>query len=188
MISIALKALTLGAVGAGAYKMTTNEFKYYGLLFGEPQIKAFITLACKVISPLTEKQASLLLAETIAVESDNGKAKDYSPNYGEGLTQFDKVTFEDVKNYYKAVKYDGLANKIRGYLMQDIRYAKYEDLRISPMLSIVFARLLYLRVSENIPTTKEGRWLYYKKWFNSSLGATTRAKYYIASSEAVYNV
>lgn len=186
MYPILYKFLTIGSVGLIGYKMTKDEFKYYGLLFGENQIKAFITLACKVISPGTEKEASLLLAETIAVESDNGKAKDYSTRYGEGLTQFDKGTFDYIQNYYKAVKFDGLYNKIKGLLGIDIRYCSYSDLRLSPMLSIVYARLLYLKVPHSIPDNKFGRWEYYKKYFNSSLGATTQAKYYAAAEKAVY--
>ena len=180
------KALTIGAIGYTGYQMTKNEFKYYGLLFGENQIKAFITLACKVISPGTEKEASLLLAETIAVESDNGKAKDYSASYGEGLTQFDKGTFDYIQSYYSLSKFDTLTNKIKALLLVDVKNSDYTDLRKSPMLSIIFARLLYLKVPAKIPNTKFGRWEYYKKYFNSSLGATTQAKYYAAAKKAVY--
>lgn len=180
------KILAISALGIGVIRMNTNQFKYYGLLFGEPQIKAYITLVCKVVSPTTEKNASLLLAETIAVESDNGNARDYSESYGEGLTQFDKGTFEYIKDYYSASKYEDLRAKIRMYLTIDLLSASYTDLRRSPLLSILFARLLYLKVPKNIPDDKYGRWEYYKKYFNSSLGATTEAKYYTASKKAVY--
>ena len=180
------KILILSVLGLGVYRMNTNQFKYYGLLFGEAQIKAYITLVCKVVSPATEKNASLLLAETIAVESDNGNARDYSEAYGEGLTQFDKGTFDYIKNYYSASKYEDLRAKIRMYLTIDLLSANYTDLRRSPLLSILFARLLYLKVPANIPNDKFGRWEYYKKYFNSSLGATTQSKYYTASQKAVY--
>lgn len=181
-----LKVLTLGALTYGAYIMQTNEFKYYGLVGGKLQIQAFITMACTVISPSTVHEAKLLLAETVAVESNNGKATDHSDKYGEGLTQFDKPTFEYLKEYYSDNRHLKLIQKIKTYLQVDVLSAEYSDLRKSPMLSIVFARLLYLKVPEKIPASKVGRWSYYKKYFNSVLGATTEGKYMSAMKIAVF--
>lgn len=165
---------------------TSNQFLYYGLIGGTQEIANIINNVCIVISPNTATNAKLLLAETVAVESNNGQAKDYGKSYGEGLTQFDKGTFEYIKEYYKTKKYDTLYNNILSDLKIDIRIANYSDLRKSPLLSIIYARLLYLKVPFAIPSTKQGRWEYYKKWYNSSLGATTQAKYYDASIVAVY--
>lgn len=181
---LALASFSAGALYLGA-KMQTNQFKYYGLLAGNTQISAYIKMVCYVISPTTQEQASKLLAETIAIESDNGNARDYSPIYGEGLTQFDKPTFEDVKRTFSAQKYAELRAKIQLYLFTDILSAEYEDLRKSPMLSIIYARLLYYRVNANIPLDFNGRWLYYKKWFNSYAGASTKEKYISASKRSV---
>lgn len=167
-------------------KMQGREFTEYGLIGGKLQIQAQIMMACKVISPGTASSASLLLAETIAVESRNGEAKDHSKSYGEGLTQFDKPTFVDVQEYFSRNKYADLRNKIKLFLGVDIVAAKYTDLRKSPMLSIVFARLLYYRVPHPIPATKVGRWQYYKIWFNSVKGATTESKYMNASKYSVF--
>jgi hypothetical protein len=180
------KALIVGGVLLLGERMTSNEFKYYGLIGGELQIKAFIYMACEVINPSTAEKARKLLAETVAVESKNGKAKDYSGNYGEGLTQFDKGTFEAVKKRFKESRYDNLYDNIKLKLFVDIREANYEDLRKSPMLSIVYARLLYYTFSSPIPEDFNGRWEYYKKYFNSVLGATTKEKYVNASRIAVY--
>lgn len=179
----------LGLVFIGARMKTilnSNEFKYYGLIGGDMQIQGQILMACNVISPATTDKAKLLLAETIAVESKNGQATDYSSAYGEGLTQFDKPTFLDVQKYFSSSRYKELRTKIKTFLGVDILTAKYTDLRKSPMLSIVYARLLYYRVPYPIPSTQLGRWQYYKKWFNSVKGATTQAKYYTAQQYAVF--
>ncbi len=168
--------------------MNSTEYKNYGLIGGNVQIQAYIYMACKVISPTTVENAKLLLAETIAVESKNGQVADNSLTYGEGLTQFDKPTFIDVKKTFSDIKHVELLKRIKTFLNVDILTAEYEDLRKSPMLSIVMARLLYLRVPESIPDTDFGRWAYYKRWFNSSLGATTESKYMNAKKFSVYKV
>lgn len=176
----------LGALSIGVYRMNLPEYKYYGLIGGQLQIQFCIHMASTVISPGTAEEAKLLLAETVAVESLNGKAIDYSPNYGEGLTQFDRPTFEDVKLTFSNPKYDDLLSRIKTFLNVDVLRADYTDLRKSPMMSIVFARLLYLRSPGAIPKTKIGRWQYYKRFFNSVQGATTELKYMDKSKLAVF--
>lgn len=166
--------------------MQSQEFKQYGLLGGDIEIQSKIILACKVISPGTVDKAKLLLAETIAVESRNGQATDHSTAYGEGLTQFDRGTFNYVQDNFKKSKYNDLMNRIKTLLLVDVRKAKYEDLRKSPMLSIVFCRLRYYMISHPIPNTLIGRWQYYKKYFNSVQGATTESKYMRAREYAVF--
>lgn len=165
--------------------MNSNQFKYYGVIGGDLQITAYIKIACRVVSKSNADEAELLLSELIAVESNNGNATDYSPNYGEGLTQFDKGTFKEVQSYYMNSKFDNMMNRIKLYCLTDIRSASYEDLRKSPMLSVLMARLLFFKLPNAIPTTKQGRWNLYKKYFNSSLGATTKEKYYIASNNSL---
>lgn len=168
-------------------KINTNEFKYYGLIGGELQIKAYIYLACMIVNQGNVNEASKLLAETIAIETKNGKAQDFSANYGEGLTQFDSGTFNYIRQYFSASKWDNLANNIKALLLVDIRNAQYTDLRKSPLLSIIYARLLYYTINEPIPLTKDGRYDYYKKYYNSYKGASTYAKYIESSKIAVFS-
>ena len=165
--------------------MNTNQFKFYGVAVGDIQIQAFIKIACYIINPTNAKESELLLSELIAVESNNGNAVDFSPNYGEGLTQFDRSTFDYVKTHFSQLKYTDLMGKIKTYCMVDLQNAKYEDLRKSPMLSIVMARLRFYMLPNSIPDTKLERWELYKKYFNSELGATTKEKYYTASFNAI---
>lgn len=164
-------------------RFDTNEYKYYGLTGGDREIKEGIITACRIISPHTLSRAKILLADTVAVETYNGKAKDYSPKYGEGLTQFDKGTFLSIRDKYKN---SSTQKRFLEELGIDIGTIEYEDLRKVPLFSIIYARLLYYSFSEPLPTTTEGRWKYYKKYFNSSLGATTREKYYNAIKISVF--
>lgn len=169
-----------------ATRLNTQSFKDYGLIGGKLQIQAYIYMACMVINQANVNEASKLLAETIAVETNNGTAKDYSVTYGEGLTQFDRGTFEYIRTYFSNPKYDEMYNRIKLYLLTDIRSCSYQDLRKSPLLSIIYARLLYFTVDAPIPLDVVGRFAYYKKYYNSVLGATTLAKYLTAQKEAVF--
>lgn len=182
-----MKTLKVAAAAALIFtgvRMSSNEFNYYGLIAGEMQLKSEILTVCKIIAPHNADDAALLLAETIAVESRNGKAKDYSPNYGEGLTQFDKIGFNEVKRFIKNKPV--LHQKILDHLGINVLGSNYNQLRKSPRLAIVFGRLLYLSKPNAIPTTLQGRWEYYKKYFNSTEGATTKSKYYAALKYAVF--
>lgn len=180
------KALFIGGALLLGLQMNTKQFKYYGLIGDDLQIKAYIYMACRVISPNNIDEASKLLAETVAIETLNGTVTDMSTTYGEGLTQFDRPTFEDIKKHFSAGRYSDLIQRIKFYLFVDVLNFNYEDLRRSPMASIVFARLLYYRIPAPIPLTKEGRYEYYKKYFNSYLGKSTRAQYMTASQRAVF--
>lgn len=173
------KLALVGGLGLGvAYQMNTNEYKHYGLIGGDIQIMSDILLACTIINASNVNEASKLLADTIAVESMNGKAIDYSTQYGEGLTQFDKGTFEYIKEYFKDSKYNNMHQRIKNFLFIDIRSANYEDLRKRPLLSIIYARLLYFTINEPLPTGDVfARYEYYKKYYNSVLGKTTLTKY-----------
>lgn len=170
----------------GVWTMKQNRFKYYGLIGGDLQIKAQIKMACLVINPNNAEESELLLAELIAVESNNGRTTDYSEEHGEGLTQFDFGTFEEIKKYFLQDKFNDLRDKIKTFCLVDIKTLQYHELRLSPMASIIMARLLFYKYPEPIPNTKEERWELYKKRFNSELGATTKDKYYIASNNAVF--
>lgn len=177
-------------LGAGLFfiggNMNSNKFLYYGVIGGNLQIKAYIKMVCYVINKDNAKESELLLAETIAIETRNGDARDYSENYGEGLTQFDRGTFNTIKNRFSLSKNFGIVEKIKKYLFTDITKINYEDLRTNPLASIIYARLLYLTVPAPIPKTFDGRWEYYKKYFNSYLGASTYQKYVSASKIAVF--
>lgn len=117
--------------------------------------------------------ARLLLLETAAAETDVGNAIDKSWSVGVGLMQFDEIAFRDVKQR--------TSRAIKEIVMQkfgvDIDRATHFDLRYSPLLSVLFARLKYRLVPAAIPVRLEDRAAYWKKWYNSELGAGTTAHY-----------
>ena len=174
------KYLILPALMAGAAyaKTDCDRFRDYGIVdgkLGDLQIYGYIYIVCKALGNGKHDNADALIEETIRSECNFGYTKDRSKEYGEGLGQFDRIAFDDVKNRVKE------NTKVRLKKMGiDLDQARYEDLRKSPLLSIVFIRLKYLLVPSSIPLTREGRWQYYKKWYNSYAGAATMAHFMAA--------
>jgi hypothetical protein len=114
--------------------------------------------------------AALLLVETCAVEISYGNnflAGDV------GIMQFTTIAFNDVQTRTSQARKTLIKQKWN----VDIEKIKLEDLRFSPLKSIIFARLFYLLVPYAIPNTIQGRAAYWKRYYNSVLGAGTEAGY-----------
>jgi len=126
--------------------------------------------------------AKSLLLETAAAETGLGEAVDSSWWTGIGLMQFDEIGFTDVQQRTSSA----VKEKVLACFGIDVDRATHTDLRWSPLLSLVFARLKYRLVPSAIPATLEGRANYWKKWYNSSLGAGTPEHY--MSSAIKYKV
>lgn len=160
--------IVIAAISAAIYYK--RSFMFYGLL-SRDQLEHTID---KVVSVLGGGvPAKKLLLETAAAETDLGKAIDTSWNVGIGIMQFDKIGFDDVKQRTSAAK-KALIERTFGI---DIDRVEYTDLRWNPLLSVIFARLKYLLVPGAIPDTIQGRAAYWKKWYNSELGAGTPEHY-----------
>ncbi len=125
------------------------------------------------------ENAKLLLLETAAAETGLGEVIDTSWNVGIGLMQFDKIGFDDVKQRTSP----GVKEKVLHCFGVDIDRVEHTDLRWSPLLSVIFARLKYRLVPSAIPSTLHGRADYWKKWYNSSLGAGTPEGYMSAANK-----
>jgi hypothetical protein len=120
--------------------------------------------------------AALLLAETCATESSYGN----NIIGGDvGIMQFTTVGFTDTQQRTSAAR----KQLIKSKWDIDIDNIKLDDLRFSPLKSIIFARLFYLLRSGTIPNSIEGRAAYWKKYYNSSLGAGTVQHYIRAANE-----
>lgn len=108
------------------------------------------------------------LFEIVAVESDFGHAKDTTRESGEGLTQFDKVTFSEL--FAKA--------KAENKLPRAFESLTYYDLRKNPRFSLFMARFfLYKRIPHKIPNTIEARAKDWKKYYNTIYGKGTESHY-----------
>lgn len=139
---------------------------YYGLVDEEEAYK-YIKVVCDSLGYGKNKNADKLLLETAKAETLLGKAKDTTlTKAGCGLCQFDKEPFEDVKE--RVMKYRYI---ILDKMKIDIQIVEYEWLTYNPLLSFLFCRLKYRLIPEEIPTTLEGRARYWKKYYNSILGA-----------------
>jgi hypothetical protein len=122
--------------------------------------------------------AALLLAETAAAET----------NYGDGLPaawsdvgvmQFTTIGFMHVReNTSQARK-----NTIKTKYGIDIDSLTLLSLQYSPLTSVIFARLYYLLIPSAIPSTLSERAAYWKKYYNSALGAGT-VEHYIKLAQA----
>lgn len=117
--------------------------------------------------------AENLLIETAAAETDLGKQPDHTWNTGIGIMQFDHIGFIDVQQRTNAT----IKRKVFESFGVDIDKIKHTDLRYSPLASVIFARLKYRLISSSIPRTIQGRAAYWKKWYNSELGAGTPEHY-----------
>jgi len=117
--------------------------------------------------------AKKLLLETAAAETGMGEAIDKSWFVGIGLMQFDEIGFKDVQQRTSRAKKDLVLNCFG----IDIDRVVHTDLRWSPLLSVIFARLKYQLVPSAIPDEQYARAAYWKKWYNSSLGKGTPEHY-----------
>ena len=110
------------------------------------------------------KEAVKLLMETMAIESDLGQHTiQIGGGPGVGVFQCEPDTLHDMKVNYMKYRY-GLHKFMEGDL-KDLNY------------SIIIARIHYMRVRAAIPTTRGGRSLYYKKYYNTYKGKSTVDKY-----------
>jgi len=134
---------------------------------------------CDTIGHGTNYTAMELLVETAAAETQCGQFKDPTPNgAGYGLTQFDRIGFEDVKT---RTRFD-IAQKVAHELGRNVYTAKFEDLAEDPLLALIFTRLKYWLRPEIIPTALCHRAQYWKTFYNTKAGKGT-TEHYIESAQ-----
>lgn len=134
----------------------------YGVI-NSTQLKDTAVYVCDILGHGKNKKAVNLLLETAAAETAKGTIKDRTKFAGIGLMQFDKVGFDDVKARIRFAD----AAIIKDKMDIVVEWVEWEDLRYNPLLSLLFTRLKYKKVVEEIPNSIEGRALYWKVWYNS---------------------
>lgn len=163
----------------------SNRFRDYGVIdgkLGDVQIYGYIAVVTQLLGNGKNKNADKLLEETIKSECSFGYTRDTARGYGEGLGQFDKIAFDDVKARTKENTKERLKK-----IGVDLDKVEYSDLHKSPLTAIVFIRLKYLLVPSSIPSDDMGRYLYYKKWYNSIDGKATMAHYQEANKKSFFS-
>lgn len=121
----------------------------------------------------TEATKQLLIG-TISQETKLGTYRDPSPyKHGAGLCQIDPgIPFEDIQD--RGTKYIRLVKDKFGI---DMLSASHRELELSPLLSVVMARVKYKLVPKSIPISFDGQWEYYKRYYNSYAGKATKEEY-----------
>lgn len=157
-----------------ALLMMQRSFLYYGLTTRK-QLNDHIAAVVEEIGGGVA--AENLLIETASAETNIGKTLDRTWMAGIGIMQFDRIGFDDVKMRTP----QRLKMKVLQRFGVDIDRAEHTDLRYSPLLSVIFARLKYRLIPDPIPQTLEERGLYWKKHYNSYAGKGTVDHYITAA-------
>lgn len=120
----------------------------------------------------TESVKELMIC-TAAQETHLGTLKDKSVyKYGTGIMQLDPIGITDIRR--RGNKWIEFCRN--NYNIHFDR-VEHRELEASALFSVVAARIRYKVVPYPIPSTAEGLWEYYKKYYNSYAGAATREEY-----------
>lgn len=135
------------------------------------QLRELIVETLKEIDLYSEDAVNLLMG-TCAQESHLGQYIKQLNGPALGVFQMEPNTFNDIfSNYlrYKRELLDSIYN-----LCGDIHN---KNVMWNLKLAICFARVHYLRVPEKLPNTIEGYAAYWKKYYNTYLGAGTEEEF-----------
>ena len=119
-------------------------------------------LICNCIGNGKYGTAKDMIIETAIAETGLGQIEDKTVGAGMGITQFDRLPFDDVKA--RSMK---LKEKIKKDLKIDISLVNWDDLRFNPFLALLFTRLHYWLKGDPIPATIEERAAYWKLHYNT---------------------
>lgn len=129
-------------------------------------------IICDCIGHGKYETAKEMIIETAIAESGLGQIEDKTVAAGMGLTQFDELPFNDIKN--RSMK---LRSKILKDLKVDISLVEWNELRHNSFLALLFTRLHYWLKGDPIPRTIEERAAYWKLHYNTKLGKGTIEHY-----------
>lgn len=154
----------------------TNQQLYYGVA-DDSEILAIINeITSKYHYNANKDNLKRMLFEIVATESDFGNARDASRAYGEGLTQFDKVTYNELRDEILR----------RGENPYNLQSTPYDKLRENPKVQIFMTRyFIYRRIPHAIPNTIEARANDWKKYYNTVYGKGT-VEHYIKMANKHY--
>ena len=129
-------------------------------------------MICECIGKGLYGTAKEMIIETAIAETGLGQIEDKTVGAGMGLTQFDEMPFNDIRN--RCLK---LKPQIQKDLKIDISLVEWDDLRYNQFLSLLFTRLHYWLKGDPIPATIEERAKYWKQHYNTVQGKGTVEHY-----------
>jgi len=138
------------------------------------QLRELIDETLKEIG-LHSKDAVNLLMGTCAQESHLGEYIKQIKGPALGIFQMEPATFVDIIDNY--LYYHPVKRMAKIIAVCKASHISPEDLRWNLKLSICFARIHYLRVPEKLPNSIEGYAAYWKKYYNTYLGAGTEEEF-----------
>lgn len=111
------------------------------------------------------KNSYLMLVETACAETQLGLYKDNNHTSGYGICQFDDSGFSHTMS--RSEKYfDTIYQTFRIHMPT----LEINELRYNILISFIMCRLFYKTKKGEIPSTREGRAKYWKKYYNTSAG------------------
>ena len=141
------------------------------------QIWEEICYICDILGSGKYKQAPILIWGTLCAETQLG---DYPQKkaLSMGIAQIDEETFINIQLYVTGKK--KLNEYIKTTIGLDIAEIKYNELKYNTFLSILFCRLFYMRIPEEIPIGVDKQAYYWKNYYNTMFGKGT-VEHYIES-------
>lgn len=150
------------------FSSDSNLWQCYGVKSTKEILRIIDNVADNFSYGANKTNLKRFLFEIIATESDFGNAKDTTLSSGEGLTQFDKITFNELHTELK--------NK--GTKFGDCQNVLYETLRKNPAYSVLLCRyFLYRRIPSAIPSDMMQRARQWKVYYNTRFGKGTESHY-----------
>lgn len=171
----------LVGIGVGFMQTLSERYKCYGVNTNT-EVTAAIEYAVQMFSYGANKDNLRdLLKETAIAESNYGNAL-YNPmrTFGRGIFQFDRIGMQQA---LQVATNKGALGKIQASDLYpfaiDLRHLDtvYIEFTQRAVLQAILCRFYYLGVKEAIPSTLEARAKYWKKYYNSELGAGTPEAY-----------
>ena len=122
-----------------------------------------VIYVCDILGHGSNRNAVSMLLETAGAETKLGRFKDTTKYAGMGITQIDKIAFDDIK---ERVRFEDVAI-IKDKMGINLDWVDWEDLRYNPLLCFIFTRLKYKKIPEPIPNNLYDRAIYWKTHYNS---------------------
>lgn len=135
--------------------------------------EAIIKILQKLQLPINEDVVNLI-SEIACVESNCGDYIKQINGPACGIFQIEPNTAKDIINNYLAYRTQ-YKNKVMSTYINSMTIE--ENLMYNLAFSVALCRIFFLRISESVPNTVEGRAEYWKKYYNTAYGKGTVEDY-----------
>jgi hypothetical protein len=127
-------------------------------------IKSTVNLVSAIFNELPGSKENLMLHGTVATETQYGLTDKYN------VAQVTRIAWEATRDLEA---HPGLAkwHQVLKERRTDWMSLAYESVVQHPIYNVIAARLYYKTIPEAVPETRLGRAGYWKRYYNTSLGA-----------------